>query len=418
MSAEEPKVKVERVSDARELERVIDLCSKVFSSYYDSVTHWRQVMELDPGYRPGQNFAVYADGRPVANARVTTRRVRIGSAITAAGGIGDVSCDPCYRGRHYPSACLQEAIRFMRETGHTLSLLGTGILDFYRRLGWEVAALRCSLTFPHAAACAVPAGWSLVPFECRMLDAAMELYDRENASRTGSVVRDRQYWERQLAFSLMPPLRGPFDFVKESPEGFLVLHDASGKPRGYMRSRVEGDRLIMLEAAAPDGPAAFALAALAASRAPQGGRIVAPCPPDSLLAHAAVRDLRGELSIQRTGKMARIIDLLRLFRDMEPAFAQRLASADQAPAAIWIETELVGSAGIEWDGKEARALAKPPAKCPRVSIPQAGMVTLVTGYRSVHEVLGAVGAVTPESLSLLEALFPQCYAHMWQLDEF
>jgi predicted acetyltransferase len=411
----EQEIKVERVSDARELERVIDLCSKVFSSYFDGVAHWRQVFELDPGYRPGQSFVVYADSRPVANVRVTTRKVRIGAAVTKIGGIGDVSCEPTYRGRHYPTACLKEAINFMQETGHTISLLGAGPHDFYRRLGWEIAVPRCSLTIPHSA-CSPAEGWSLVRFERAMLDAVMELYERENESRTLSAVRDRDYWERQLTFSVTPPARGPFDFIKESSDGFLVLHDPNSKPRGYLRSRFEGERMVVIEAAAPDEQAAGALAALAASRVPPGGRAEVSCPPDCLLAQAAVHDLRGEIAIHRSGDMARIIDLFSLFRDMEPAFTERLSRAHLPPAGIWIETDLVGSAGIEWDGKEARAAEKRPPKSMRASIPQAGLAALATGYRSVREVVQ--DACPGKALSFLEILFPQGYAHMWQLDRF
>jgi len=412
---------VVRVTDEQELERVIDLCAKVFSAYYENVEHWRLVLATDPGYAPGQNFVVYADGKPVSNVRLTKRPVRVGTAVTSLGFIGDVSSDANYRGRHYATACLEEAICFMRENGYTLSMLATGpgTFDFYRRLGWEVALPRYSIKFEPRFIPEPPDGWEAVSYDENLLGAVGRMYDRENNARTFSVVRDIPYWKGQLAFSLAVPARGPFGFLKEDPAGFIVLLDAHSQPRAYVRSKTEGERLSILEVAAENRAATLALLSHLCRRFQQACTVTSDCPLDSSVASIAVRELDGECALSRSARMVRIIDLPRLFSDIAQTFQERLARCPVPPGAVWLETDLAGSAGIEWDGEEVATLDKPTSGCPRLHLPTSKLSSLITGYRPVAEVLeqaGLLGSVSTEALAMLEALFPQEYAHMWELD--
>ncbi len=117
--------------------------------------------------------------------------------------------------------------------------------------------------------------------------------------------------------------------------------------------------------------------------------------------------------------MVRIIDLPALLRDVEGALQERLARSSPTPGAVWLESDLAGSAGIEWDGNNAAVMKEPGRGCLRLRVPQSRLSSLITGYRTVQEVLeqaGLAGSVTPDGLALLEALFPQGYAHIWELD--
>lgn len=415
------KIQVTRVTDDSELDRVMDLCSKAFSGYYDNLRHWRLMLKTDPGYRPGQNFVVYADGKPVSNVRITNRLVRVGTAVTKLGFVGDVCSDADYRGRHYATACLEEAIRFMRENGYTLSLLGTGpgTFDFYRRLGWEVALARYSLKFDPRKCPEPGPGWQAVAYEPGLLDVVSRMYDAENASRTFSVARDRDYWKGQLAFSLAVPAQGPFGFLKEDPAGFIILMDAHGQPRAYGRSKTEGDRLVILEVAAQSHAAALALLSHLCRRSSEARAVAIDCPPDTAVAAVVIRELDGEAAVTRSGRMLRIIDLPGLLRDIEAALQQRLARASPAPGAVWLETDLAGSAGVEWDGRQVAVLEQRAANAAHIRLPQSKLCALITGYRSVREVLeqaGLIGSVTADALALLDALFPVTCAHMWEMD--
>ncbi len=82
---------------------------------------------------------VARNGEPVASVGIYPTRVRTPRGEIAVGGIGAVATHPNHRRLGLSTLCLEDAHATMRAAGLHVGLLGTGIPDFYRKLGWENA---------------------------------------------------------------------------------------------------------------------------------------------------------------------------------------------------------------------------------------------------------------------------------------
>jgi predicted acetyltransferase len=90
------------------------------------------------------NISVMRDagtGKLVASTGVWVCDVVMGAATLRVGGINCVGTLPDYRRHGLGSRVMMAAQERMRELGCQVALLGTGIMNWYRRLGWEEAGL-------------------------------------------------------------------------------------------------------------------------------------------------------------------------------------------------------------------------------------------------------------------------------------
>ena len=82
---------------------------------------------------------ILVDGRIVSSAAIYPHETRFGDARLRVGGITGVATDTAYRRRGYGTRVMQACIERMAELGCQLSLLGSGVPSWYRKLGWEYA---------------------------------------------------------------------------------------------------------------------------------------------------------------------------------------------------------------------------------------------------------------------------------------
>ena len=93
---------------------------------------------LEVGLVGPDDTLVALDGtRLVSSVQIFDKRIRLGRAVAGVGGIGSVATHPEYERRGLATLLLRRAIEEMQRRGHCLSLLFTGRLSFYDRLGWE-----------------------------------------------------------------------------------------------------------------------------------------------------------------------------------------------------------------------------------------------------------------------------------------
>ncbi len=90
---------------------------------------------------------IRVDGRIVSSAAIYPHEVRFGDARLRVGGITGVATDAAYRRRGYGTRVMQACIERMAELGCHLSLLGSGVPSWYRKLGWEYAGVERSYRF-------------------------------------------------------------------------------------------------------------------------------------------------------------------------------------------------------------------------------------------------------------------------------
>jgi len=115
-----------------EFKKALELQGRVFqlpSSYFETL------VLKDPLFEYENVLVAKHRGRIVSQVQVFPKVVRIGTAHAWMGGIGGVATDPEYGGKGLAMALLQGALNLMRRKGYEISLLFTGIHDFYRLLG-------------------------------------------------------------------------------------------------------------------------------------------------------------------------------------------------------------------------------------------------------------------------------------------
>lgn len=156
----------------------------------------------DPSYQPDQRLLVKVDGRIASHVHLTERTVRYGPATLPMNGVMWVGTLPEYRGLGLAQNLVRLADRRARETGAVLQSLTTSMPQYYRPIGWGVCGrqtfgLISSRNLPSVGDGLVEAkggAWHVRPWRQVELNDLMDLYDRQFATTTGSVVRTEDYW--------------------------------------------------------------------------------------------------------------------------------------------------------------------------------------------------------------------------------
>ncbi len=84
---------------------------------------------------------IRVDGRIVSSAAIYPHEVRFGDSRLRVGGITGVATHSAYRRRGYATRVMHACIERMAQLGCHLSLLGSGVPSWYRKLGWEYAGV-------------------------------------------------------------------------------------------------------------------------------------------------------------------------------------------------------------------------------------------------------------------------------------
>ena len=102
------------------------------------------------------------DGRIISSAAIYPHEVRFGNARLRIGGITGVATNAAYRRRGYGTRVMQACIERMSELECHLSLLGSGVPSWYRKLGWEYAGVERSYQFSRGNRRLLPSNSGLV----------------------------------------------------------------------------------------------------------------------------------------------------------------------------------------------------------------------------------------------------------------
>ena len=166
---------------------------------------------------------------------------------------------PEERGHGYSTACLNRAQAYMEVEDFDFSLLGTGINDYYARLGWVTTPL------PGYRA-AIPKETAFLnegvrPAVAADLPAIRRLYNEGNADRPIAVIRDDSYWQGWLN-------------IRDTNIPDTLWVSENGK--GYISYALNDDSLRIREMAAQDEETERALLAAVLSLAEQRESLFTP----------------------------------------------------------------------------------------------------------------------------------------------
>ena len=211
---------------AREREEVLDLLGLcfgvrgIFERYFDH----------DPAFRPENVRLAVEAGRPVGCVQIFEKTIRLAGAEVPLGGIGSVATHPDCRGQGVATALLADADDRMRERGDALGLLFAARHRFYGIRGWVQVPMELLVVSQRGR---VPAPGGVRGFQQTDLPQIMALYERANARRAGTTVRDESYWRGQLRYA-------------GAPDETFRVHTRNGRIVAYAR-RIEFAGLHVME---------------------------------------------------------------------------------------------------------------------------------------------------------------------------
>ena len=123
------------------------------------------------------------DGRIVSCVNIYRAETRWDDATLLVGAIGGVATDPEHRRGGLAGRNLEDALDYMAGNGYDISILWTGISDYYRRWGWESAGDRWRFDMDRTTISYLPiapSGEVLTGFDDdRVIDGVKMLHDRE-----------------------------------------------------------------------------------------------------------------------------------------------------------------------------------------------------------------------------------------------
>jgi len=343
---------------------------------------------------------VLVDGQIASHVRIYDRVVRWGAATVHCGAMADVYTRPEHRRKGYGRMLLEDSVERYAAWGCGLSMIISGVYEFYSSGGWERYPLyRFDIGVRPEWVSPVP-GYRVRRFDRgRDLEAVAEIYAAYNQNSPLSLVRDEAYW------------RGHFTWVRREREEAFYVAEAEGRVAGYMR----GDAQTIYETGYAEGHEAAAQALLEAelrlmrSRRTDTASIYLPYrePLVDLL-----RSLRYETTQTET-TLLRVVNLPRLLETLLPDFRRELEGCDHpAPPQ--------GVLGLEAAGHQATVTVTGGDVTVSRGIEE-GAEVLRLSQRQLFALMTGGDAYVPVPLSkpardLVEALFPRRNPMWWPID--
>lgn len=178
-----------------ELDDTIDCSVRAFGDLGDRRYRFTNFVKQDPWLDLNNTRACFIDGKAASVAQVFDRAMRIGSCVVRLGGVGSVGTPPVHRRAGYSSKVVRDTVRYMRTAGYDLLMLSTGIQSHYAKAGWVIyPTYSMELTLPPTLG-KIPADVAIEQYEPnRDLPALQAIFNQFNINRTGTFIRNTEYW--------------------------------------------------------------------------------------------------------------------------------------------------------------------------------------------------------------------------------
>ena len=345
--------------------------------------------------------------RSISWCLVVDCRMRVGEAVVDVGGIGEVETLREFRRKGYSRQVMEAAVALMERERYDISFLH-GIQDFYHRFGYVTCMAEHEFWLDTRDAERSPGGAKSRRLKAGDLPQIARIYNRDNAARTGSAVRNPSRWQ---------------GFKKGTwwsfPAGVQVVVDGRDRVVGYVAYDDVDDCCRAAEVGG-QGEAVFAAILNFLSRRAvklRLERVWANVPADHPFAiYCREFGLRLYSLYPRNQKpMGRIIDFANCMESILPELARRWGS-DERDKRLCIRTE-IGEGTICWQGEQL--VLEEKVERARVRLRQEHLMLLLMGYVRPSDLAGLGRIKIPSGKSdLLERLFPLQQAQLWWADRF
>ena len=345
--------------------------------------------------------------RSISWCSIVDRRMRIGESVVAMGGIGGVGTLPEFRRKGYSRQVMEAAMAVMGRERHGVSFLH-GIQEFYHRFGYVTCMAEHELSLDTRDAERCGRGAKTRRLKTGDLPPIARLYNRDNAGRTGSAVRDPRRW------------RG---FRKgtwwSTPAATQLVVDGRDRIIGYV---VYDDVGTCCRAAEVVGRGKLVFATILDFLARRAvklrlERVYVNVPADHPFAiYCREFGLRLHTMYPRNEKaMGRIVDFRTCIDSVIPTLARRWGR-DERGLRLCIRTD-IGGGTLSWQDEQLVLTGDLHRSCVRLN--QEHLMQLLMGYVRPSDLSGLGRMTAPSSArDLLERLFPLQHAQLWWPDRF
>jgi predicted acetyltransferase len=354
-------------------------------------------------------LALFLGEEEVSHLWVIDYEMRIGSAVMKMGGIAGVWTEEKHRLKGYASRVLNASIQFMKEEGYDVSLL-FGIPNFYHRFGYATVLPRYTAELEMRNIPSFSFRFKVEPYEDRFKEAVLEIYQANNKGRTGTIVRSKEKWEGFSHGNSWSSKALPYVILDgEEVVAYLVIDS-------------EEPMVIELGYKKPDKEIFSAILSQIRQFAEERNNPVFSfsLPPDFLFTEFCQRyDLRLNIEFpENKDGMGRVINIITFLYKLQDVFRSRIGY-NQREGILIIETEI---GEVPFDIKKDTVFFMPflPPFGWKLKIPQAKLMQLAMGYRTIDELLldEDVSLEGEEALPILRKLFPKQFPFFWTADRF
>jgi predicted acetyltransferase len=351
------------------------------------------------------------DGQSVSRLSVLDASIWLLGVEVRMGGIASVNTNSEHRMKGYARRVLEDTVRYMTGLGCDVSML-FGINDFYNKFGFIpcLPGHQSSIATRDAERAAEGAGsYTTRLVKPEDLPWIVALYNARNRHRPAALVRNEESFT---------------GFRKGSAYGVeadaFVMQNEDGERIGYAAFDNSRTAVNIVEVNAVSPAAHWSLlyefAKMAVER--RCGELLLHMPSDDPFVRFARRyGCNTQIGYRRMGGgMMRILNQEALFRKLQPALQERVASSALAgtPMTVTFETDLATTDlhfnGAPKAGRTGRW---------RVKLGQDKLMQLVVGYRAADDLL-TDRDVTAEGdpQELLGILFGGLSPYVWRADVF
>ena len=387
-----------------ELDDTINCSVRAFGDSGDRRCRFTNFVKQDPWFDINNARACFVDGKVASVVQIFDRPMRIGNCAIRMGGVGSVGTDPAYRRAGYSSEVLRDTVQYMRTAGYDLSMLSTGIQSHYAKAGWVVyPTYNTEVTLPSTLG-ELPGDATVEQYEPnRDLPELGPIFDQFNASRTGTFLKNEEYWVNR-------PTWRPYD-----PSLYWIAKQGEKTVAYLLTERwVIGEFAYLPEA--EEAMIALFCHFFRCAKAEGVTEINALTPSES----RKIFETMG-CSVRRRERsniMALITNFGSLLTKIKPLLEARLKDSDFSAwtGAIRIRYEADGRTLIIRDGEISIA---GDSESPKIDLilSQEQLLKLLIGNINAEQVAFSNDLQIHE-IGLLDALFPPGELFIWWLDRF
>ena len=387
-----------------ELDDTIECSIRAFGASEHIQHLFVNIVEHDPWFDLNNTRACFVNGKAASVVQIFDRPMRIGDCAVRMGGVGSVGTDPPHRRAGYSSEVLRDSVQYMQAVGYDLSILGTGIQSHYARAGWVMyPTYSMEVTLPSTFREVSPD----VAIELCNLDqdlpALRAIFDQFNANRTGTFVKNAEYWTNRPKWRTHDPSLYWIAKQGGTTVAYLLAERWEIGEFGYLPD-------------AQEAMIALFYRFFHCAQAEGVQHIGTPVPSQSRKMFEAMG-----CSVQRresNNMMFLITNFESLLTKIKPLLEMRLGASDFTAwtGAIRVRYEADERTLVIKEGKISITHNSPSPEI-NLLVSQVQLLKLLFGNMSAEEVTFSNGLIIDE-IGLLDALFPAGELFMWRTDRF